>query len=65
MSDSQKIDSLLNEERRFPPSAEFQATAVATAGLYELASKDRLAFWATQARELLHWHTPFTSRGSW
>lgn len=65
MSDSQKIDSLLNEERRFPPSAEFQATAVATAELYELASKDRLAFWATQARELLHWHTPFTRTLDW
>jgi len=65
MSDSQKIDSLLHEERRFPPSAEFQAAAVAKAEIYQQAGKDRLAFWANQSRELLHWHTPFTRTLDW
>jgi acetyl-CoA synthetase len=65
MSDSQKIDRLLHEERRFPPLPEFQATAVAGAELYERASADRLAFWAEQSRELLHWHTPFTEVLDW
>ncbi len=50
MSESQKIDSLLNEERRFPPSADFQANAIAGPELYEQAAADRLGFWAEQSR---------------
>ena len=65
MSDSQKIDSLLSEDRRFPPSAEFAASAIGSAELYERAKADRLGFWADQARELLHWHTPFTRTLDW
>ena len=59
------IDSLQHEERRFAPSAEFRADAVATAALYAEANADRLGFWATQARELLHWSTPFTQDLDW
>ncbi len=59
------IDSLLHEDRRFPPSAEFVANAVATPALAEAAASDRLAFWADQARGLLHWHTPFTQTLDW
>jgi len=58
------IDSLLHEERRFPPSAAFVAQAVAKPELYVSASNDRLAFWADQAREL-HWHKPFTQTLDW
>jgi len=65
MSEAQKIDSLLHEDRRFPPSAEFQANAIATSELYEHARRDRLDFWATQSRELVHWHTPFTQVLDW
>ena len=65
MFESQKIDSLLNEERRFPPSADFQANAIAGPELYEQAAADRLGFWAEQSRELLHWHTPFTEVLDW
>ena len=65
MSESQKIDNLLHEERRFPPTPEFQSTAIAGPELYEQASADRLNFWATQSRELLHWHTPFTEVLDW
>ncbi len=62
---SETIDSLLHEERRFPPSPEFAAQAVARPDLYEKAKNDRLEFWADQARELLHWHTPFTETLDW
>ena len=60
MSEPTSMDSLLDDERRFPPPPAFVATAVAPADIYERAQSDRLAFWADQSRELLHWHTPFT-----
>ncbi|WP_285113985.1 acetate--CoA ligase [Leifsonia sp. fls2-241-R2A-40a] len=62
---SNTIDNLLHEARRFPPSDEFAANAIADAALYERAAADRLGFWADQARELLHWHTPFTRTLDW
>ncbi|WP_193509154.1 acetate--CoA ligase [Cryobacterium sp. BB736] len=62
---SEQIDSLLHEERRFPPSPEFAAQAVATSDLYERAAADPVGFWADQARELLHWETPFTQTLDW
>ena len=62
---SNTIDNLLHEARRFKPSEEFAAAAVATAELYARADADRLGFWADQARDLLHWHTPFTRTLDW
>ncbi|BDU11362.1 acetyl-coenzyme A synthetase [Aurantimicrobium sp. INA4] len=62
---SNNIDNLMNEERRFPPSAEFTAQAVGKADLYEAAKKDRLGFWDKQAKELLHWHKPYTRVLDW
>ncbi len=59
------IDSLQHEDRRFPPSEQFAATAIAKPELYEAATADRLAFWADQSRELLHWNTPFTKTLDW
>ncbi|MFL2001356.1 acetate--CoA ligase [Microbacterium sp. A1-JK] len=61
---SSQIDHLLSETRRFAPSADFAATAVGAADLYERAAADREEFWADQAREL-HWHTPFTQGLDW
>ena len=58
------IDSLLHEDRRFAPSPEFAAAAVASPALYDEARADRLGFWAERAREL-HWHTPFTQTLDW
>jgi acetyl-CoA synthetase len=58
------IDSLLHEERRFPPSPEFAADAIAQPEIYARANADRLAFWAEEARRL-HWHTPFTQTLDW
>jgi acetyl-CoA synthetase len=46
------LENLSHEDRRFPPSEEFAANAIATADLYDQARADRLAFWDTQARNL-------------
>ena len=62
---SNTIDNLLHEARRFAPTEEFAAHAIATADLYERASADRLAFWADQSRDLVHWHTPFSRTLDW
>ena len=62
---STSIDSLQHEERRFAPRPEFTADAVATASLYDEAAADRLGFWATQARQLLHWNKGFTKHLDW
>ncbi|TFV80943.1 acetate--CoA ligase [Microbacterium sp. dk485] len=62
---SSQIDHLLSETRRFAPPATFAAEAVGTAELYERAAADREGFWADQARDLLHWHTPFTQVLDW
>jgi acetyl-CoA synthetase len=59
------IDNLLHEKRRFPPTAEFSAAAIAQPHLYEAAASDRLAFWADLSRRLLHWHQPFTKTLDW
>jgi len=59
------IDSLLTETRRFPPDPAVAAGAVAGADLYDRAAQDRLGFWADEARERLHWHTPFTEVLDW
>ncbi|TFD22096.1 acetate--CoA ligase [Cryobacterium sp. TMS1-13-1] len=59
------IDTLLHESRRFPPTPEFAAEAAATPELYTEAQKDPAAFWADQARNLLHWHKPFTKSLDW
>ena len=62
---SSQIDHLLTETRRFAPSPEFAANAVAKADLYERAATDREGFWAEQSRELLHWEKPFTQVLDW
>jgi len=58
------LENLSHEDRRFPPSPEFAADAVATADLYEQAAKDRTAFWDEQARRL-DWATPWTTTLDW
>lgn len=62
---SVQIDTSLEEIRRFRPSPEFVAQSVASESLYADAKADRLGFWATQARELLHWNKPFTRTLDW
>jgi acetyl-CoA synthetase len=58
------LENLSHEERRFPPSEEFAAGAIASADLYDQARTDRLAFWDTQAREL-SWATEWTQTLDW
>jgi acetyl-CoA synthetase len=60
-----QIDHALEEIRRFRPSPEFAAQAVADEGLYDAARADRLGFWADQARTLLQWEKPFTRTLDW
>jgi acetyl-CoA synthetase len=60
-----QIDHALEEIRRFRPSPEFAAQAVADEGLYDAAREDRLGFWADQARTLLQWEKPFTRTLDW
>ncbi|MFJ4262171.1 acetate--CoA ligase [Paenarthrobacter nicotinovorans] len=59
------LENLLHENRKFTPSAEFAANAVATADAYKEAEADRPAFWAKQARELLTWSKDFTETLDW
>jgi acetyl-CoA synthetase len=62
--DHESLENLLSEDREFAPTAEFAAAANATADLYELAEKDRLAFWDQQAKAL-SWETPWTQTLQW
>ena len=54
----------MNESRRFAPSAEFAAQSVAGSDSYDRGAAGA-EFWADQARDLLHWHTPFTQTLDW
>ncbi len=58
------LENLLHEERRFPPPPEFMAQATASESLYEAAAKDRLAFWAEQAK-VLEWAAPWDTVLDW
>ncbi len=56
-----RLEKLL-QVKQFPPSAGFAARAVVSDPVvYEQAAADPAAWWATQARERLHWDTPFSS----
>jgi acetyl-CoA synthetase len=59
-----QLDTLLSEQRRFPPSADFVADANGTTALFDRARADRLAFWAEQARAL-DWMEPWQSVLEW
>jgi acetyl-CoA synthetase len=59
-----RLETLLSEERRFEPSTGFTAQANAAAELYERAAADPLAFWAGEARTL-DWVRPFTEVLDW
>jgi len=61
---SSQIDTLLSEQRRFPPAPAFAKEAHATQALYDDATRDRLAFWAEQAKSLL-WMTPWETVLEW
>ena len=60
-----EIDNLLKEDRQFPPSAEFKASAnISDPGVYERAARDPEAFWVEFAREL-EWIRPWDTVLKW
>jgi acetyl-CoA synthetase len=61
---SDQLDTLLDEQRRFPPSPEFSARATATRELYDRGSADPEAFWAAEAKTL-HWTRPWDKVLEW
>jgi len=59
------LDDLLQEDRRFPPPAEFTAAArVRDASAWPQGEEARLAYWADRARELV-WDEPFSKVLNW
>ncbi len=61
---SESLENLMTESRLYPPSSDFAAQANAQPELYELAQKDRLKFWETQA-ERLTWHKKWNQTLDW
>lgn len=69
MADKPTIESVLTEERTFPPSAEFAANAFVKSfeeyeKMYSEAEADLPAFWAKQA-EALDWFAPWEKVLEW
>ena len=61
---AQNIDSVLQENRLFPPPADFASHAsideTKLQALYQQAEDDHEGFWAKLAHEELSWHRPFS-----
>ena len=56
------IETILLEERRYPPPPEFAAQANAQPEIYE---RDFEEFWATEGRERVTWFEDFTTLCDW
>jgi len=56
------IETMLLEERRYPPDPEFAAQANARADVYERSFED---FWESEGRERVTWFEPFTKLYEW
>ena len=61
MSDA-AIETLLAEERRYPPPDDFAAQANAQPDLYELSFEE---LWEREGRERVAWFEPFTELYEW
>jgi acetyl-CoA synthetase len=59
---SQTIETLLGEERRYPPPPEFAAQANAQADIYDLPFEE---LWEREGRERVTWFEPFTGLYEW
>jgi len=59
-----QLATLLSEQRRFPPPADFTRQAAATEALYREGAYNREAFWAAQA-STLEWMTPWSRVLEW
>ncbi|RIK88640.1 MAG: acetate--CoA ligase [Planctomycetota bacterium] len=65
-----QLDTVMHENRIFPPPAEFSRRARIKSmdeyqRLWDEAAADPAAFWATMAREELHWFQPFSTALAW
>src|SRR5688572_28876883 len=65
-----QIDTVMQEDRLFKPSAEFATKAVigsmqAYEELYQRANADPEKFWGDLARQELYWFRPFTQVLEW
>jgi len=56
------IETLLLEDRRYPPPPDFAAQANATADIYDVPFEE---FWERAGRERVTWFEPFTSLLEW
>jgi acetyl-CoA synthetase len=56
------IDTMLLEERRYPPAEEFAAQANAKADIYD---RDWEELWDTEGRERVSWFEPFAKLYEW
>jgi len=56
------IETLFDEQRRYPPSADFAAQANAKADIYDVPFEE---FWEREGRERVTWFEPFTSLVEW
>ena len=61
---SDAIEALFSEARRFPPPPDFAAQANAQPGIYEEAERDYLAWWESWA-DKLEWMTPYKKVLEW
>ena len=61
MSD-QAIETLFEEDRRYPPPPEFAAQANAKPEIYDIPFEE---FWEREGRERVTWFEPFTSLLEW
>jgi len=59
---AQTIDTLLLEERRYPPPPEFAAQANAQPDIYERSFEE---LWETEGRERVTWFEPFEQLYEW
>lgn len=65
-----QIDTVMHEDRLFPPSQEFASKArigslAAYEALYAKAEADHEKFWGDLAKEELHWFKPFEKTLNW
>ena len=70
MSHPGHLDHVLNEERLFPPSAEFTSKAVIGSQqqyeeMYARATETPDVFWEAEAKEHLHWFEDFDTVCNW
>ena len=70
MNNTDKIESILKEERRFQAPEDFKKEALISKEedynkLWNRSIKEPKKFWAEKARELLHWQKDFTQTLDW